>query len=156
MESPIKLLAFVSIGLFSYGVAEASLQKDANNQKIAWLNAAFQNDALYKHVASNSAGSGALVLISQLSNSEQPTWPNKMLTDQNGTNNPDNSANFDSKNQSENNWTTNVPVVAFESSMGWGFNASNEMIKKIPLPTATWLFLGVLIGFLRIQRKKPD
>ena len=159
MESLIKSLLFASIGLFSYG-AQASMLEGTNNvpyhndQIIAWLNTANHSKASNFYASSNSLRSGALVLIYQLPNSKQTNWAYNTLAKSNKTYNPDNNNDFISKNQSTMRSLKDDLVAACEFSMERGIEASNEIICDVPLPTATWLFLGALLGILRIQRRK--
>jgi hypothetical protein len=161
MESPIKLLVFALTGLFSYG-AEASLQENTNNllhnnDKITVrLNTASPNKALNHYVASNLSGSDTLVLSRQMPNCEQSNGSYNALSKQNGIYNPDNSDNFISRIQSANYWLKDELMVTSELSMKQGFEASIELIRDVPLPAATWLFLGSLLGILKFQRRKKS
>jgi hypothetical protein len=90
----------------------------------------------------------------QLLNSKLTNWSYHTLIQQRGNYAPDYSDVFYRGIQTSKLGLKNEPDVMLEFPIGLKVEKISEIIKDVPLPTATWLFLGVLLGFLRIQRRK--
>jgi hypothetical protein len=153
MKLPIKLLIFASSGLFSYNSA-ASLFETTNNptHKSEDLKTApsISNNALSNQYITNYfSGSETATMAFQLPKSKRTDWLYNtlkllQLSDTNIAN-PDTNdprLNQDSVDLSESLASQEVEDYKIE----------DIPFRTIPLPAAIWLFLGGLLGFLRIQR----
>ena len=155
MGSPIKILVLASIGLFAYG-AQASLLEGTislthyNDLIIAWQNTANHSKALNHHAfySENSDDfiNKNLLAMRSLKNDPVAAGEFSMGWGIEASN------EFISGHQQRLNAVTDmIKLIARPSYLDL---ISYKPLLRVPLPTVTWLFLGFLLTFLRIQRSR--
>lgn len=158
MKLPIQLLLIASAALSAFS-ASASSPEISNNlapknlQSITGLSFANNSNAENDYARSKLSTSGTVMLVGQLPNSEQTDWTYAILTQPYGDHNLNNYNHFASGIQSVDQPLQYDPVVTSDLSARQIVSA---LIHDVPLPAAVWLFLGGLLGFLRIQRRPVD
>ena len=156
MNLPTQLLLFLfaSAALSTFS-ATASTPEFINNiapknvQSFIGLNAANDSKAENGYTSSKLSTSWTMVSVDQLPNSDRVDWTYTIQAQPYGDYNLDNYHHSASGIQP----LIYGPVVMSDLSVR---QKVSSLIRDVPLPAAVWLFLGGLLGFLRIQRRPTN